>query len=59
MNFWDIALLILVAAALIAALVHVLRRRGSCVCGSGCSGCTGECAQCARTRAGKGCGKSV
>ena len=48
MNVWDIALLVLLAAAVVFALRRILRarRNGGCSCGS-CSGCSGACERCA------------
>ena len=45
-NGWDIALLLLLAAAVALALRHILRvrRKGGCSCG-GC-GCCGSCESC-------------
>ena len=42
MNAADIVLILLTAAALIGAVVHCIRKKGSCNCGC----CTGGCANC-------------
>ena len=43
MNLWDIALIVLIAAALGFALRRVIRTRKSGGCGCGCEGCTAKC----------------
>jgi len=41
MNFWDIAILAAVGAAIAAAVVFAVRRRRRGGCSCGCGGCTG------------------
>ncbi len=41
MNWLDIVLLALVAAAVVAAVLYTKRHQGSCGCGCRCNGCTG------------------
>lgn len=40
MNFWDIAILVVLVLAIAAAVFHAVRRRGRCSC------CDGNCACC-------------
>ncbi len=42
MNFWDIALVILLAVILTAAVIYRLRRRKR-GCGCGCEDCSRQC----------------
>ena len=50
MNFLSWLLLILVALWLVAAVFHIVRRRGGCSCG----GCGGACDRCVGCAMGKG-----
>ncbi len=44
MNAADIVLILLIAAAVIGAVVHIVRRkRQGKGCGCGCAGCSGNC----------------
>ncbi|MBP3736844.1 MAG: FeoB-associated Cys-rich membrane protein [Lachnospiraceae bacterium] len=43
MNLWNILLTVLIAAAVILAVVHCIRRRKRGGCGCGCDGCAAPC----------------
>lgn len=48
MNLLSWIILAAVAAWFVAAIVHIIRRRGSCSCGKGKNSCCGDCTGCGR-----------
>ena len=51
MNIQSILLLVLILALFIAALIHIIKKGGSCGC-SGSGRCSGDCGHCHK------CGKA-